>query len=56
MFKVYIKSVSKWSTMVRETNFNNKKNDSQGHGFPNAQQGKNNQNPRLGGTAKENPS
>ena len=56
MDKVYIKSISQWSTMVRTTNFDNEENDSQGHGSPNAQQGKNNRNLKSGGTIKENPS
>ena len=36
MDKIYIELVSQWSTMVGTTNFDNKENDSQGHGSPNA--------------------
>ena len=42
--------------MVRATYFNNKENDTQHHRSPHVKKSKDNQSPRLGGTAKENPS
>ena len=34
--QVHIESISQWSTMVGATNFDNKEDDSQGYGPPNA--------------------
>ena len=55
MDQVYIELVSQWSTMVGATNFDNKENDSQGHGSPNAQQGKKKPKPQVERNYKRKP-